>query len=88
MLKPRRSRQFKTDYKKVARAKDILKLDEIIVKLCSQIKLDEKHQDHDLHYNWEGHRECHIEPNWLLVYKFEDNSIVFVRTGSHSEIFS
>jgi len=87
MLKPRRSSRFKSDYEKLSRSKNILKLDEVIEKLCKEIPLEEKNKDHDLHHNWEGHRECHIEPNWLLIYKYEDDSVIFVRTGSHSELF-
>ena len=87
MLKPRRSVSFKKDYKKLSRSKNIHKLDQIIVKLCNEVPLEPKNQDHDLHHNWVGHRECHIEPDWLLIYKIEDDSIIFVRTGSHSELF-
>ena len=87
MLTPRRSGRFKTDYKKLSKVKDISKLDDIITKLCNEEPLDPKHKDHDLHHNWVGHRECHVEPDWLLIYKIENGSLVFVRTGSHSELF-
>lgn len=87
MLRPRHSASFKKDYKKLSKSKDIAKLDEIIKKLCNEIPLEQKNKDHELHHNWVGHRECHVGPDWLLIYKRESDSIVFVRTGSHSELF-
>ena len=87
MLKPRRSASFKKDYKKLSKTKDIAKLDKIITNLCHEIPLEPKNKDHDLFHNRVGHRECHIGPDWLLIYKLENGSIVFVRTGSHSELF-
>jgi len=87
MLRPRYSASFKKDYKKLLKAKDIAKLDEIIKKLCNEIPLEPKNKDHELHHNWIGHRECHVAPDWLLIYKRESDSIVFIRSGSHSELF-
>lgn len=51
--------------------------------------LPEKRKDHTLTGNWVGHRECHIQPDWLLVYRIEDNVLVLTlsRTGTHSDLF-
>ena len=52
-------------------------------------KLSEKHKDHELTGNWKGFRECHIEPDWILIYTIENNLLVLTlsRTGSHSDLF-
>ena len=51
--------------------------------------LPDKNRDHDLSGDWVGHRECHILPDWLLIYRIEDNVLVLTlaRTGSHSDLF-
>lgn len=61
----------------------------IIDLLCSGQPLPEKNQDHALSGNWANYRECHITPDWLLIYKVEDNILVLTltRTGSHSDLF-
>lgn len=88
MLVPRLVTQFKKDRKKALKAgKDLVKLEKVMKALYEENPLDPKLKDHQLYHNWAGHRECHIEPDWLLVYKYEPGSVIFVRTGSHSEIF-
>ena len=69
--------------------KQIELINQIIKKLANGEKLEEKNKDHDLHGNWEGYRECHILPDWLLVYKYiEDELILYLtRTGTHSDLF-
>ena len=64
-------------------------LDDIIRKLSKGEPLPEKNKDHALSGDWIGHRECHIQPDWLLVYRIEDNVLVLTltRTGTHSDIF-
>ena len=59
-------------------------------KLANGEPLDEKHKDHPLSGDWIGHRECHILPDWLLVYRIEDEVLVLTlsRTGTHSDLFS
>lgn len=82
--------QFKRDYKKaVKRHMDIALLDDIVRALARGDTLPEKHQDHALVGSWIGYRECHILPDWLLVYRIEHNVLVLTlsRTGSHSDIF-
>lgn len=83
--------QFKKDYKLAKRrGLDINLLKEIISKLANGDPLDPKHKDHPLSGNWAGHRECHIQPDWLLVYRYEDDVLVLTltRTGTHSDLFS
>ena len=73
----------------ISRGKDIAKLDPVIEMLIKEIPLPDKYRDHPLRGDWEGYRECHIEPNWLLVYKIEEKKLILVltRTGSHADIF-
>ena len=79
--------QFKKDYKlALKRRLDIALLDDIIRALSRGDTLPEKNKDHPLSGNWTGHRECHILPDWLLVYRIDDDVLVLtlVRTGTHS----
>ena len=79
---------FKRDMKRLKRGRfDFSKLSTIILKLAKKEKLEAKYSDHALTGNWKGHRECHIAPNWLLIYKIKDNDLLLIRTGSHSELF-
>lgn len=83
-----RSSQFKRDYKRVKRqGADLDKLLHIIRRLAADEPLDPQQRDHLLQGNWRGYRECHIEPDWLLIYKIEDETLRLSRTGSHSELF-
>lgn len=68
---------------------DIALLDDIIRMLAKGETLSEKNRDHELGGDWAGHRECHIQPDWLLVYRVEDDVLVLTlsRTGSHSDLF-
>ncbi|MDO4553861.1 MAG: type II toxin-antitoxin system YafQ family toxin [Lachnospiraceae bacterium] len=82
--------QFKREYKlAMKRGLKIEFLDEIIAKLALGEKLDIKHHDHALSGNWSGHRECHILPDWLLIYRIEEEMLVLslTRTGSHNDLF-
>ena len=82
--------QFKKDYKLAVKRKlDISLLDDVIRMLSRGESLPEKNKDHSLSGNWVGHRECHILPNWLLIYRIEDNVFVLTlsRTGTHSDLF-
>ena len=81
--------QFKKDYKlAVKRGLKISLLDEVITMLSQGESLPEKYGDHALIGNWFGHRECHILPDWLLIYRIENNVLVLTlsRTGSHSDL--
>lgn len=84
------TRQFKKDLKLAKKqGKDIEKLFDIIEKLANDEILEEKYRDHLLSGNFKGTRECHIEPDFLLIYeKFEDILVLsLVRIGSHSDLF-
>ena len=59
----------------------------IIRKLIEEIPLERKHRDHLLIGNFKDRRECHIEPDWLLIYRIEGNRIIFERTGTHADLF-
>ena len=89
MLRPVFTTRFKKDLKRMQkRGADIEKFKQIATKLISLERLQEKHYDHRLSGNFEGRRECHIEPDWLLIYKLEEFRIIFERTGTHSDLFS
>ena len=80
---------FKRDYKKILKRKyDVILLDDIVNKLQNGEELPEKNHDHALSGEWKGYRECHILPDWLLVYKISDEQLVLslTRTGSHSDL--
>ena len=64
-------------------------LDDIIRKLSNGEELSKKNSDHALTGNWIGYRECHIQPDWLLVYRIENDLLVLTlsRTGTHSDLF-
>ena len=82
--------QFKKDYKQaLKRHMDIELLDNIIRSLSRGETLPERNKDHALTGDWVGHRECHILPDWLLVYRVEDDVLVLTlaRTGTHSDLF-
>lgn len=66
---------------------DIELIKEIITKLCNEEGLPTKNHDHNLSGKWVGCRECHIAPDWLLIYQIGNGIIVFERTGSHSDLF-
>jgi mRNA interferase YafQ len=88
MLAPVYTRQFDRDVERMKRrGKNLDKLKILIRSLLKGGQLDPIHRDHKLIGNWQGRRECHIESNWLLIYKIEVDLIVFERTGTHSDLF-
>lgn len=88
MFKPVYTKQFSKDVKlNKKRGKDLKKLKEILASLIEGNKLPEKNRDHKLAGNFGKCRECHIESDWLLIYKVEGEEIFFVRTGTHSDLF-
>jgi mRNA interferase YafQ len=79
---------FKADLKRAKkRGCNLSLLSEIMDKLINKIPLEERYRDHELTGNYAGTRECHIKPDWLLIYYYEGKAIVFERTGSHSDLF-
>jgi len=88
MLNPVRAKQFKKDYKLAkSRGKSMKKLIDIMDKLMKDEPLEQRHRDHNLTGNYVGCRECHVEPDWLLIYSTTDTEIYFIRTGTHSDLF-
>ncbi len=88
MRTPSFTRQFERDLRLMQRrGKDIPKLRSVMTLLIEELPLAERMRDHSLVGNWRGRRECHIEPDWLLIYKLEDNEIIFDRTGTHADLF-
>ena len=88
MRTPVYTRQFERDIKKAEkRGKSLEKLKIIARALIEGRRLDPLHRDHQLVGSYAGRRECHIEADWLLIYKIEKEWIIFERTGSHSDLF-
>ena len=88
MLKVKDSRQFKKDYKKcVKRGLDMNLLKSIIATLAIPAALPEKNLDHNLKGNYKNYRECHISPDWLLIYRYNGEYLELFRTGTHSDLF-
>jgi len=92
MLKPVFTGQFKKDYKlAVKRGCNPSNLEEVITLLCNEQPLPEAYKDHALtnSRNYMGIRECHIQPDWLLLYKVVQETLILklIRTGTHSDLF-
>lgn len=84
------SAKFKKDYKRIKKqGKDVELLLDIVDILADEKPLEPQFNDHSLSGDYIGHRECHIQPDWLLIYKIDAKELVLVltRTGSHSELF-
>jgi mRNA interferase YafQ len=80
--------KFKHDVKlHKKRNRDLSKLYAVIESLRLRQPLEHKHKDHSLIGDWRDWRECHVEPDWLLIYRCEGNELVLERTGSHSDLF-
>jgi len=85
----KKTARFKKDYRlAIRRGQNIKLLQEIIIKLAEGQILPEYNHDHALTGNWAGFRECHITPDWLLLYRKEDDILVLTltRIGSHSDL--
>ena len=83
------TKQFKKDVKRVKKqGKDHGKLKFVINVLYKEEQLGEKYKDHKLSGDYQGARECHIEPDWLLIYESKTTFIKLRRTGSHAEFFN
>ncbi len=84
----KRTSQFKRDVKRMRRqGRDLVKLRDLLASLVRGDGLAAVHRDHVLVGQYKGTRECHIEPDWLLIYELAENEIVLIRTGSHSDLF-
>ena len=88
MYTPIYTRQFEKDVKRLqTRGKNMQKLKLVARSLAAGELLDHIHRDHRIAGDYKGRRECHIESDWLLIYKMGENSIIFERSGSHSDLF-
>jgi len=90
MLKIRYSSRFKKDFKTIVkRGYDVKLLEEVFNILVQENVLPQKYLDHPLTGNYAGHRECHITPDWLLIYKIEKEilTLSLTPTGTHSDLF-
>ena len=82
---------FKKDYKMaMKRGRKLELIDKVITTLALGENLPNENRDHDLHGNWKGYRECHIQSDWLLIYKIEKDILVLTltRTGTLSDLFA
>jgi mRNA interferase YafQ len=83
-----RSSQFKKDVKRMdRRGKDLAFLRRLLDLLIAGNPLPPEYKDHPLRGNYSGSRDCHIEPDWVLIYTLEENHVRFERTGTHSDLF-
>jgi len=88
MLIPSYTGQFAKDLKRVLkRGKSHEKIRDVIKKLINEERLGGRYKDHRLIGNYKGRRECHIDPDWLLIYKKMEGEIIFERAGTHSDLF-
>ncbi len=88
MLRILRTGQFKKDLKRGSKQHmNLNELKRVLEKLQRKEPLDTRHRDHQLSQNWKGFRDCHIEPDWVLIYQITEEELRLVRIGSHSELF-
>jgi mRNA interferase YafQ len=90
MLTPVRTGKFKKEFDLAEkRRKDMDKLTEVMAMLINEQPLLPRHKNHPLHGDFNGWWECHVEPDWLLIYRIDkgENKVTFDRTGSHSDLY-
>lgn len=94
MVEPKYQIKWTSQYKKdIKLAKKrhykIEELQKVVFSLANALPLDEKYHDHELEGNWKNHRECHIKPDWLLIYQIKDDVLILElsRTGTHADLF-
>ena len=87
MLKPEYASAFNRDIKRCQkRGWDMSLLKAVVKDLLLEKPLDPVYQDHPLYGNWKGCRELHILPDWLLIYRYNNDVVYFARTGTHSDL--
>ena len=87
-LEPAYTKGFQRDVKLMEkRGKDMEALKGVIRDLCARVPLAARFRDHNLTGNWKGYRECHVEPDWLLIYQATSTELRLARTGSHTDLF-
>lgn len=88
MLSILRKKKFEKDIEQVKhRGKDLNKIKAVLAYLVTQNSLPAHYKDHKLKGEFSDCRECHIEPDWLLIYIIDNNDLILIRTGSHSDLF-
>jgi len=88
MLRPRFTGAFKKDRKRAdRRGKNLDKLDSVMRRLANEEQVEPRFRDHKLSGEWKDFRECHVEPDWLLIYRIVADEITFVRIGTHADLF-
>jgi mRNA interferase YafQ len=88
MREIRRTGQFKRDIKRMEkRGKDFSELRRVIELLATGEPLEPRHRDHPLSGGYSGSRDCHIEPDWVLIYERTKDELLLIRTGTHSDLF-
>jgi mRNA interferase YafQ len=88
MREPTKTNRFKKDYKLMEkRHKDMSKIDTAMVILINGGMLPPEYKEHPLSGNWIGFYDCHIEPDWIMIYNYDDTSVTFSFTGTHSDLF-
>jgi mRNA interferase YafQ len=88
VLELRTTTAFERDLRRVHKqGKDLDKLETIVNLLQAQEPLPARCRPHPLKGNWEGHWDCHVEPDWILLYKVTNNALILVRTGNHTTLF-
>ncbi len=91
MLKLQTTARFRKDFKRIKkRGRNVSLLREVLEKLCAKESLEARYKDHALIGSYIGFRECHIQPDWLLIYAVNDDELTLVasRTGSHADLFN
>ena len=86
-----RTSRFKQEYKRAKKRGYNMDLLRYVIEILAKGEpLPEKYKDHPLHSNWEGYRECHIQSDWLLIYKYKDQELILslTATGTHSDLFN
>lgn len=80
--------RFKKDLKRIGKqGKDLDRLEAVVNVLRDRERLPPERCDHALKGGWKGYRECHIQPDWLLIYALDEETVRLARTGSHAELF-
>ena len=88
MLAPSYTKQYQKDLAlALKRGKDAAKLKKVMAQIIDEQPLPAYQRDHVLVGRFAGRRECHIEPDWLLIYKVESGAVIFERTGTHADLF-
>ena len=88
MREVRYTGQFRRDFKRIQkRGLAVAALREVIERIAAGEALEPRHRDHPLLGGYSGSRECHVAPDWLLIYERTDSELVLIRTGTHADLF-